>query len=94
MADILLRFVQPFLICSDTYLVHQCKLSSIPVLGNDIQQLAVLVLCVGIDNEVARKSATDGELETGGNRPALANGSNGPSARPTSTPTPPILQQV
>ena len=50
----------------------------IPVLANDVEGLAILVLRVGIHEEVATKSDTDGELEVVRDPPALANGSDGP----------------
>ena len=56
----------------------QCELSRVAVLGDDIEGFAILVLRVGIDDEAARQCATDGELEVGWDRPALANGSDGP----------------
>ena len=56
----------------------QCKLRRVAVLGDDIEGLAILALRVGIGGEAARQSATDGELEVGWDRPALANGSYGP----------------
>jgi len=58
----------------------QCELSRAAVLGDDVKALAILVLRVGIVDEAARQSAMDGELEVGWDRPALANGSDGPEA--------------
>jgi hypothetical protein len=56
----------------------QGKLGRVAVLADDVEGVAILVLRVGIDDEAASKSATDGELEVGWDRPALANGSDGP----------------
>ena len=56
----------------------QCKLGRVAVLGDDIKGLAILVLCVGIEDEAASQSVTDGELEVGWDCPTLANGSDGP----------------
>lgn len=56
----------------------QGKLGRVAVLADDVEGIAILVLRVGIDDEAASKSATDGELEVGWDRPALANGSDGP----------------
>ena len=56
----------------------QGKLGRVAVLADDVEGIAILVLCVGIDEEAASNSATDGELEVGWDRPALTNGSNRP----------------
>jgi len=56
----------------------QGKLGRVAVLTDDVEGIAILVLRVGIDGEAASKSATDGELEVGWDRPALENGSDGP----------------
>jgi hypothetical protein len=56
----------------------QGKLGRVAVLGDDVEGVSILVLRVGIDDEAASKSATDGELEVGWDRPALANDSDGP----------------
>ena len=56
----------------------QGKLGCVAVLANNVEGIAILVLCVGIDKEAASKSATDGKLEVGWDRPALGNGSNRP----------------
>lgn len=56
----------------------QGKLGRVAVLADDVEGVAILVLRVGIDGEAASKSATDGELEVGWDRPALTNGSDGP----------------
>ena len=56
----------------------QGKLGRVAVLADDVEGIAILVLCVGIDEEAASKSATDGELEVGWDHPALGNGSNRP----------------
>ena len=56
----------------------QGKLGCVAVLADDIEGIAILVLCVGILEEAASKSATDGELEVGWDRPALTNSSNRP----------------
>ena len=56
----------------------QGKLGRVTVLADDVEGIAILVICVRIDEEAASKSATDGELEVGWDRPALANGSNRP----------------
>jgi len=58
----------------------QCELGLAAVLGDDVKGLAILVLRVGIIDEAARQRASDGELEGGWDRLALANGSNGPEA--------------
>ena len=55
-----------------------CELGRVAVLADDEERVAILVLRVGIDGEAPRKSATDGELEVGWDRPAIANGSDGP----------------
>ena len=56
----------------------QGKLGRVAVLADNVEGIAILVMCVGIAEEAASKSATDGELEVGWDRPALANGSNRP----------------
>jgi hypothetical protein len=56
----------------------QGKLSRVAVLANDVEGLAILVLRIGVDDEAATKSGTDGELEVGWDLPGLANGSDGP----------------
>jgi hypothetical protein len=56
----------------------QCELSCAAVLGDDVKGVAVLVLRVGIVDEAARQSASDGELEVGWDVSVLANGSDGP----------------
>jgi len=56
----------------------QCELSGAAVLGDDVKGFAILVLRVGIVDEAARQSASDGELEVGWDVPVLANGSDGP----------------
>ena len=61
-----------------TRVAAQRKLGRVAVFGNDIEGLAVFVLRIGIDDETARKSTTDGELEIGWDRSALTNGSDGP----------------
>ena len=58
----------------------QGKLSRITVLADDIKRLAVFVLCVGIDYEASRKSATDGELEVRWDCLVAANSIDGPKA--------------
>ena len=61
-----------------TGVAAQSKLGRVAVLADDVEGIAILVLCVGIDEEATSKSATDGELEVGWDRPALTNGSNRP----------------
>ena len=61
-----------------TRIAAQCELSRVAVLGDDIEGLAILVLRVRIIDEAARQTAMDGELEVGWDRPAIANGSDGP----------------
>ena len=56
----------------------QGKLGRVAVLANDVEGIAILVLRVGVDDEAARKSGTDGELEVGWDLPGLAKGSEGP----------------
>jgi hypothetical protein len=56
----------------------QGKLGRVAVLADDVKGMAIFVLCVGIDDETARKSTTDGELEVGWDCSALANGSDRP----------------
>jgi hypothetical protein len=59
-------------------LAAQGKLGRVAVLADDVEGLAILVLRVGIDDEAARKSATDRGLEVGWDHPAIANSSDGP----------------
>ena len=56
----------------------QGKLGRVAVFADYVERFAILVLRVGIDDEAAGKSATDGELEVGWDRLAVANGSDGP----------------
>ena len=56
----------------------QGKLGRVAVLADNVEGIAILVLRVGIDDEAASESATDGELEVDWDRPALGNGSDGP----------------
>ena len=56
----------------------QGKLGRVAVLADDVKGIAVLVHRVGIEDAGARKNGTDGELETGWDLSALANGIEGP----------------
>lgn len=56
------------------------KISRVAVLADDIERLAVLVLSIRSDDELARDDGMDGELEVGRDILALANGSNRPEA--------------
>jgi len=56
----------------------QGKLGCVAVFADNVEGIVILVLCVGIDDEVVSKSVMDGELEVGWDCPALANGSDGP----------------
>ena len=56
----------------------QVKLGRVAVLADDVEGVTILVLRVGIDDEVAGKSVADGELEASWDCPALVNGSDGP----------------
>ena len=49
-----------------------------PVLGDDVQRLAVLVYGVGSDDEAMRQDAGDGELEVLGDALVAADGNVGP----------------
>jgi len=49
-----------------------------PVLGDDVQRLAVLVYGVGSDDEVMRQDAGDGELEVLGDSLVTTDGNVGP----------------
>ena len=63
----------------------QGKLGRVAVLADDVEGVAILVLRVGIDDVVAGKSVTDGELEASWDCPALVNGSDGPEEIPEPT---------
>ena len=56
----------------------QGKLGRVAVLANDVEGCAILVLRIGVDDEAARKSGTDGQLEVGWDLPGLAKGKGGP----------------
>ena len=56
----------------------QGKLGRGAVFADNVEGFAILVLRVGIDDEAASKSATDGQLEVGWDRPAVTNGSDRP----------------
>lgn len=49
----------------------QGKLGRVAVLAHDVQGIAILVLCVGIAEAATSKSATDGKLPVGWDRPTL-----------------------
>jgi hypothetical protein len=65
-------------VCIHARVAAQGKFGRVAVLADDVKGMAIFVLCVGIDDEAARKSATDGALEVGWDCFALANGSDRP----------------
>ena len=67
-------------LCIHAGIVSQRKLGGIAILADDVKGLSVLVLGIGVDDEAARHSAKDGELEIGWDRLVLANGSDWPEA--------------